>query len=130
MADIPETVWDLEVSLEVNAEVEKNASDAFALLGTSVEDTAEDLSVKDVEPQKTSNDVYPFITPGIDDYPVLNRLEEGFNPQKVTFSGFADLIMWDAIYDLSIPPVPIDGVMYPQFVRRVNQGGAQTAHLE
>ena len=130
MADVPETVWDLDVSLEGQGTGEWNAKDPFALVGTSLEDTAENLSSKIVEPQKTSSDVYPFITPGIDDYPILNRLEEGFNPQKVTFSGFADLIMWDAIYDLSIPPVPIDGVMYPQFVRRVNQGGAQTAHLE
>lgn len=130
MADVPETVWDLDVSLEGQSTVEKDAKNSFALVGTSIEDTAENLISKIVVAQKTSNDIFPFVTPGNDDYPVLNRLEEGFNPQSVTFSGFADLIMWDAIYDLSIPPVPIDGVMYPQFVRRVNQGGAQTVHLE
>lgn len=40
------------------------------------------------------------------------------------FQGFASLITPPAgnIYDLSIPPIPIRGIMYPQFVRTINNG--------
>ena len=126
MADIPEIVWDKDANLQTDGRTsDKCANPAYAYIGR-VRDRVEDV----VTAQKGANDLYAFITPGIDDYPILNLLEKGINPQKVSFSGFADLIMWPAIYDLSIPPVPVDGIMYPQFVRRVNQGGAQTAHSD
>lgn len=40
------------------------------------------------------------------------------------FSGFASLINPPAgqIYDLAIPPIPIRGIMYPQFVRTIDNG--------